>query len=426
MTIYQGDIFYCKDLKNYIAINDGYLIVSDQGKILSVGSYIPEVYKNYPVKEYRNQLILPAFCDIHLHSSQFVNIGLGYDIEFEDWLLQYTYPAEEQYQNLKVADELNRRLINELWNYGTMHAVIMGSTDTASVWNLMEHFSRSGMSAYIGKMNADVAAFGNQAEIMEQSIEETIHLIEKSKELSDHVTYCISPEFIPNCSDELMKRLGELAITHQLPVQSHLAEGEADVVSVEKRYSGLKYAQIYEKYNLFGQTPTVMAHGIYASENERKRMSETNVTLAHCPIAISNIPSGKPMPLRRFLEEEINVGLGSDIGGGHTVNMMRIVESTVHYSKFQKFIDDSTSLSILEAYALATVGGGKVFGKVGSFEPEYSFDGLIIDDTKQLPKHLNRSIIERVQRFLYGGDASVIKERYCCGKKIEKPFHDLE
>lgn len=421
MIVYQGDIFYCSDLTQFKSIENGYLVVDEDGRIVEVSSVLPKKYETCPIIKYGRRLIIPAFCDIHLHSAQWINTGLGYHIPFEDWMRLYTYPAEQQYQNLEKAEQINRRLIKELWKYGTMHACIMGSTDAPSIYNLMEQYSRSGMCAYIGKMNADVDGFGNQAEDTDQSFQETMELVDKADKLSGHITYCISPEFIPNCSDELMKRLGELAVRYHLPIQSHISESESDLQIVNKRYPSLSYSGVYDSYQLFGQTPTVMAHGIYLSKEERILMSRNKVTLAHCPVAISNIPSGKTMPIREFIEDGVNIGLGSDIGGGHTLNMMKIIESTVHYSKFQQFIDHSKPLSIIEAYALATVGGGRVFGKVGSFQPHYFFDGLIIDDEECSPSSFGYSIRERVERFLYEGDYNLIKERFCHGRKIENP-----
>jgi guanine deaminase len=425
MTIFQGNIFYCSELTQYHQIENGYLIVDDNGLIEDIGPVLPKKYAQYPVERLGNQILLPAFCDIHLHSSQFVNTGLGYDILFEDWMRIYTYPAEQRYQELDKAEEINRRLIRELWKYGTMNAVIMGSTDAPSTWNLMKLYNQTGMSACIGKMNADVAGFGNQAEDTAKSILETISLIEQAEKLRN-ITYCISPEFIPNCSDELMERLGDLAVRYGLPVQSHISESEGDVRMVRERYGKTPYAKVYQGYRLFGQTPTVMAHGIYLTKQERVLMKRKQVTLAHCPVAISNIPSGKTIPLRRFLEEGVNVGLGSDIGGGHTLNMMRIMESTVHYSKFQQLIDHSRPLSILEAFALATVCAGKVFGRTGSFKAGLFFDGLVIDDKELSPASGGYSIRERVERFLYEGDYRYILKRYCRGKLVKEPFANRE
>jgi len=421
MKIYRGNIFYCKSLSEYDEIENGFLIVDEDGRIVQVCSVLPEEYEKDPVINCGNNLIIPSFCDIHLHSAQFVNTGLGYHLPFEDWLTLYTYPAERQYRDIRKAEQINRRLIHSLWKFGTMNAAIMGSTDALSTYLLMKQLSESGMSAYIGKMNADMATYGNEAEDTDASIRETIDLIERARRLSGHVVYCISPEFVPNCSDELLKRLGELAVEYNLPVQSHMSEGETDTEIVKTRYGDLSYGKVYDIHRFFGQTTTIMAHAIYATKEEQKLMKKNGVTLAFCPVAISNIPSGKPFALSDFLYEGVNVGLGSDIGGGHTLNMMRIIVSAVHYSKFQQFFDHSKPLSVIEAYALATVGGGKVFGKVGSFRTGYYFDALVIDDEELSPPKEGYSVKERVERFLYEGDYHYIKERYCRGKLIKEP-----
>ena len=69
---------------------------------------------------------------------------------------------------------------------------------------------------------------------------------------------------------------------------------------------------------------------------------------------------------------------------------------------------------------MATKGGGKFFGKVGSFEEGYEFDAFIIDDSN-LSIFKPLSIEERLQKFIYTGDDRNIKERYVAGKKIEEP-----
>ncbi len=66
---------------------------------------------------------------------------------------------------------------------------------------------------------------------------------------------------------------------------------------------------------------------------------------------------------------------------------------------------------------MATKGGGAFFGNVGSFEPGYEFDALVIDD-KSLQIELERSIEERVQRYIYCGDDRNIKARFVKGQEI--------
>lgn len=76
--------------------------------------------------------------------------------------------------------------------------------------------------------------------------------------------------------------------------------------------------------------------------------------------------------------------------------------------------------STAELFYLATKGGGKFFGKVGSFENGYEFDALVIDDSS-LAIFRQLSIEERLQKFIYTGDDRNIKDRYVAGKKIKEP-----
>ena len=61
-----------------------------------------------------------------------------------------------------------------------------------------------------------------------------------------------------------------------------------------------------------------MAHCIYNTEEEMELMAKNRVFAAHCPYSNYNLSSGI-MPVRKFLDMGIPVGLGSDISGGHSL-----------------------------------------------------------------------------------------------------------
>ena len=76
-------------------------------------------------------------------------------------------------------------------------------------------------------------------------------------------------------------------------------------------------------------------------------------------------------------------------------------------------------LTLSEAFYLATKSGGSFFGKVGSFEPGYAFDALVVDDS-----YLNfagYSLLNRIERYVYLGDDRDIKHRFCNGKELAEP-----
>ena len=128
------------------------------------------------------------------------------------------------------------------------------------------------------------------------------------------------------------------------------------------------------------------------------------------------------MPARKYLNKGTNMGLASDISGGHTLSIPRIMEGAIQFSKMLWVGDhDLTPLKVSEVFYLGTKGGGKFFGKVGSFEEGYEADALIIDlDNLNTGKEL--TIEEKIQQFIYRGDTNNIIERYVRGVLVEEPF----
>ena len=165
-----------------------------------------------------------------------------------------------------------------------------------------------------------------------------------------------------------------------------------------------------------------MAHCVLVNETEIDLLRDKKVFVAHCPTSNLNLSSGIA-PVRRLIERKVNVGLASDISGGHTLSMPEVITSSAQVSNL-RWINSSKveeKLTTAELFYLATKGGGKFFGKVGSFEEDYEFDALVIDDSNLLIGN-NLSIEERLQKFLYIGNCNNIIERYVSGKLINKPI----
>ena len=67
---------------------------------------------------------------------------------------------------------------------------------------------------------------------------------------------------------------------------------------------------------------------------------------------------------------------------------------------------------------LATKGGGAFFGKVGSFEEDYEFDAVVLDDSV-LPHPQALNLAERMERAVYLGlDEKKIAAKYVSGRKV--------
>jgi guanine deaminase len=75
-------------------------------------------------------------------------------------------------------------------------------------------------------------------------------------------------------------------------------------------------------------------------------------------------------------------------------------------------------LVFTEAFYLATKGGGAFFGKVGSFEEDYEFDAVVLDDSV-LPHPQKLNLAERMERAVYLGlDEKNITAKFVAGRQI--------
>ena len=230
----------------------------------------------------------------------------------------------------------------------------------------------------------------------------------------------ITPRFVPSCTPELLKACGELAKKYQLPVQSHLSENTSEIAWVaELEPESKSYGDAYNRYGLFGQTPTIMAHCVWTAGSELELMKKNGVMVAHCPTSNFNLSSGMA-PVRNLLDAGIRIGLGSDISGGHDLNMFRMLVYAIQVSKMQyQQNHDKAFLTLPEIFWIATKSAGSFFGKVGSFEPGYEFDALVIDDAVLYPAEY--SLQHRLERFIYVGDDRQIVHRFCRGQEIAEP-----
>lgn len=421
--VLKGTIAFTSTKDKFEIYEDSYIIVED-GKVVEISKNLDKSYKDYDFEDYTGKLIIPGFTDLHLHAVQYPNRGLGLDKELIPWLETYTFPEENRFSDLDYSKKVFSRLINDLWRVGTLRSAVYGSIHKDSIKLLMDMFIESGLGAYVGKVNMDRNCQEYLTEDTKQSLIDTEEILKEYAGRSDLVKPIITPRFAPTSTPELMEGLARLASKYDVPIQSHLNENGDEIEWVKELFPESKnYASVYKDYNLFGQTKTIMAHCIYNTDEEIDLMVENGVYAAHCPYSNYNLSSGI-MPVRKYLEKGMNIGLASDISGGSNLNIAHVICGTIQASKMTWLNTDKEfePLNFSEGFYLATKGGGSFFGKVGSFEKGYEFDALIIDD-KNLSDIRELTVEERLEKFAYIGDDRNILARYVMGKKIEMPFN---
>ena len=151
------------------------------------------------------------------------------------------------------------KFVNEIYKNGTTRVATFATIHKESTKKLMDLFINAGIGAYIGKVNMDRNSCTTLCENTLDSINDTIEIINQYCNKSSLLKPIITPRFVPSCSEDLLKALGELAIKYNLPVQSHLSENIEEVKLVKELHPDCNfYSQIYDKYQLFGDTPTFL------------------------------------------------------------------------------------------------------------------------------------------------------------------------
>lgn len=422
--VIKGNIIFTKVKDSFEVYENSYLII-ENGLVKAITHELSDEFIDLPVEDFGNHLIIPGFVDLHLHAPQWPNMGIGYDEKLISWLNLYTFPLESTFDNIDIARINYTNFIKELKLVGTTRACIFATRHLHATKLLISMLRESGIGAYVGKVNMDRNAESPLIEKTKDSIEETLELIKedslyKSQIHNPLVNYILTPRFVPSTTPELMTALGEIADEFNLPIQSHLDENPEEITWVKNLHPEISsFAHVYEHFNLLKPNKTIMAHCIYMTDEEIQLIKDKQVYIAHCAASNNNITSGI-MPLRRYLDKELLIGIGSDISGGHTLDIRENMIMTIQASKQYHVIHpEYKPISISEAFYLATKGGGNFFGKVGSFELGYEFDALIIDDTNSNKKGLpDEPLTSRLEKFIYTGNPDNIIKRYVRGNEI--------
>lgn len=423
MKIYRANIICTPTPKAFRIVPRGYVCVSDEGIIRRVCETLPHEYESFPVVDYGDRLLIPAFCDLHVHAPQYRNMGMAMDEELLPWLEKYTFPEEAKFADIAYADKIYRRFVHELWMQGTMRSAVFATVHPEATRRLMQLFEMAGLGAFVGLVGMDRNCPDNLRNTADDMRAFYVRCVQPAgwqggKPL---VRPILTPRFIPSCSKQMMQTYGELAREYHLPVQSHLSENRSEIAWVkELEPEATCYGDAYNRYGLFGQTPTLMAHCCYTAGEELDLMRRNNVFVVHCPTSNCNVGSGMA-PIRRFLREGLPVGLGSDVSGGHYLSMLRIIQYAVQISKlyYADTHGKEAFLSLSEAFWMATKSGGSFFGKVGSLEEGYEFDALLIDDSYL--NFDNYTLEQRIERYVYLGDDRDIRRRFCRGRELPEP-----
>lgn len=408
------------DEQSYQYFEDGMLIL-ENGKVSKVddaGKLSALIPKNTQIIHYTNSLIMPGFIDTHVHYPQTEMIA-SYGEQLLEWLENYTFPFEKQFENYEHAHKVADFFIEQLLTAGTTTALVFGTVHTASVDAFFSVAQKRKLRMICGKVLMDQNCPDYLSDTAETAYNDSKALIEKWHG-TDRLQYAVTPRFAPTCSREQLNKAGELLQEYpDVYMHTHLSENKSEIAWVKDLFpESDNYLDVYDKSHLLGRR-SIFAHGVHLHDSECQRLGETESAIAFCPSSNLFLGSGL-FNLKQAEKFDVNVGFGTDIGAGTTFSMLSTLNEGY---KTQQLREEK--LSPFKSFYLATLGGAKALdldGVIGNFSVGAEADFIVIDYnatplSERRMQHC-KTLSEKLFILSMLGDERHIRSTYIMGEKV--------
>ena len=382
-----------------------------------------------PVFDLRPLVVMPGLVDLHIHLPQFPSAGLGAGLDLLTWLERHVFPLERGY-DVPTAERLAPQVFRALARAGTTTVLAYGAIWADSLDATFRAAEAHGIRAVIGKVMMDRVTYDDRLprdRILDVSLRQSAELAERWNGRDDgRLRYAFTPRFAVSCSADMLRESAALAGQMGAYWQTHLAEDLGEIAQVRRLFPEARdYLDVYDRAGALGER-SIFAHAIHLSDREVARLVETGSRVAHCPASNMFLASGV-MPLARYLERGMIVGLGSDVAAApdpSIVGQMR----TGFYTQNALRVSTGDARPILDPLGwlrLGTLDGARVLGlegEIGSLEPGKEADLIAVDAelTAPLPDMEPDGDPEAVaSRLIFRSHPDMVRGAWVRGRLLE-------
>lgn len=354
-------------------IENGAIAVS-KGEIVAVGT-AAEITKNYSSKQIINaqgKVIIPGLINTHTHIPMGLFRGIADDLDLQEWLTKYIFPAEAKNVDEAFVRAGTRLGLAELIRGGTTTYCDMYYFEDA----IADETAKAGVRGVLGQTLIDFPAPDNK------TFDEAIVYTEKFvKKWQNHslIIPAVAPHAPYTVSEDHLKQSKNLSDKLNAPLVMHLAEAETETAFIEQKHQGIRPIEFAERIG-FLSSKLIAAHVVQANEKELDILKRYDVGIAHNPQSNMKLAAGvAPVPM--MLKKNLRVGLGTD--GAASNNDLSLWEEMDTAAKLHKvFSKDPKAASAEEMFMMATIGGARALhleNMIGSLETGKRADIVIVD-----------------------------------------------
>ncbi len=409
---------------------DALLAVDAAGRIAFVGpaSQRPELADESV--DLRPWVLMPGMVDLHAHLPQLPNAGLGAGMDLLAWLERYIFPLERDF-DVPTAERVAPAAWRAFAAAGTTTALVYGAVYEASLDATFRAAEAHGIRAIVGKVMMDRVTYDATIEpstILDRTLAESARLIERWHGADDgRLRYAVTPRFAVSCTAELLRESAALAASTGAYWQTHVSEDQGEIAEVARLFpDAIDYVDVYDRAGGLGER-TVLAHAVHLSDRELSRLVETGTRVAHCPISNLFLASGV-MPLGRYLDAGLTLGLGSDVAGGPDLSIFSVMRVGFYAQNARRVagVETGRVLSPLDWIRLGTLGGAEALGledATGSLEAGKEADLIAIDPAyiAPIPGVVDDEPEDLASRLIFRAHPDMVRAAWVRGRRLEGP-----
>src|SRR5437667_7513749 len=361
-------------------IEDGAVAIK-AGRIVALG-HTAEIDRTYDAREILNaggKVIIPGLVNGHTHVPMTLFRGLADDLDLQEWLTKYIFPAEAKNVTEDFVRVGTRLGLAEMLRGGTTTYCDMYYFEDA----IADETFKAGMRGVLGETLIDFPVADNKTNAEAMAYTEKFVSHWKGNAL---IVPAIAPHAPYTVSEDHLKAVRAFSDRTGAPIVIHISETkrEVDDSIKAKRASPIDYLNRIGFLN----NRVIAAHVVWPSEAELGLLKKLDVGVVHNPQSNMKLASGVA-PVPKMLYAGLRVGLGTD--GAASNNDLNMWEEMDTVAKLHKvFTGDPKVISAQEAFEMATIRGAQALHlekQIGSLEPGKRADLVIIerDALNQIP-----------------------------------------
>jgi 5-methylthioadenosine/S-adenosylhomocysteine deaminase len=361
-------------------IEDGAVAVSG-GRIVAVGKRadVERRFTGREVIEATGRVVMPGLINGHTHVPMTLFRGLADDLDLNEWLTKYIFPAEAKNVSEEFVRAGTRLGLAEMIRGGTTTYCDMYYFEDA----VADETVRAGVRGVLGETVIDFPVADNKT--WEQAIAYTERFVAKWKG-NKLVTPAIAPHAPYTVSEEHLRAVRAFSQRTNAPVVIHVAETRKEVEDITRDH-GASPVDYLARIGFLSDR-VIAAHVVHATDEEIGVLKRLGVGVVHNPQSNMKLASGVA-PVPQYLKADVALGLGTD--GAASNNDLSLWEEMDTAAKLHKVATyDPKVVTALEALEMATVRGARALHlerEIGSLEEGKRADLIVVDmdDLNQVP-----------------------------------------